>query len=289
MPCAVFQLAPFHGSRDSRGMACEVALIGFGEAGEAFARAGAWGTRAIGYDLLADRCTALAANGLVVFGDGEGDLGSAPLVLSLVTAEQALSVAQAYAPRLAPDALWCDGNSVAPETKCAAARVIEAAGGRYVDLAILAPVEPQRLAVPLLLAGEAADEAAERLRRLGFSNVRIIGDTVGRASTIKMLRSVMIKGIEALTDEMMVAAEAAGVTDEVLQSLDAVERLQPWAERAAYNRERMATHGMRRSAEMKEVEKTLLQLGIDPLMTRGTVHRQRLAALQAARTEENAA
>ncbi|RZJ99443.1 MAG: DUF1932 domain-containing protein, partial [Novosphingobium sp.] len=92
---------------------------------------------------------------------------------------------------------------------------------------------------------------------------------------IKMIRSVMVKGLEALTAEMMLGAEAADVTDEVLASLDASEKPRPWAERAAYNLERMATHGLRRAAEMEESAKTLSALGVEPIMTAGTVRRQR--------------
>jgi 3-hydroxyisobutyrate dehydrogenase-like beta-hydroxyacid dehydrogenase len=166
-------------------------------------------------------------------------------------------------------------NSVAPGTKRSAARAVEAAGGRYVDVAVLAPVEPARLAVPLLLAGAAADEAMAALAQAGFTNLRVVGGEVGRASAIKMIRSVMVKGIEALTAEMMLAAEAAGVADEVLASLDASERPRPWPERAAYNLERMTTHGLRRAAEMEEAVRTLTALGVAPVMTEGTVHRQR--------------
>ena len=117
-----------------------------------------------------------------------------------------------------------------------------------------------------------------QLAELGFTNLRIVGAEVGRASAIKMIRSVMVKGIEALTDEMMAAAAAAGVADEVLASLDASEAARPWAQRAAYNLERMATHGARRAAEMEESAKTLQSLGVEPLLTRATVQRQRAAA-----------
>ncbi|MBK9010796.1 NAD(P)-dependent oxidoreductase [Novosphingobium sp.] len=261
-------------------MTCDIALIGFGEAGSTFAKAGDWSARARGWDRLAGRRAAMAAAGLPTADGPAQALSGAPLVLSLVTADEALKAAQDYAPLLSPGALWCDGNSVAPETKRAAARAVEAAGGRYVDLAVLAPVHPARLAVPLLLAGAAADDAAERLNVLGFTNLRVVGDEVGRASAIKMIRSVMVKGIEALTDEMMAAAEAAGVADEVLSSLDASEKALPWAQRAAYNLERMHTHGLRRAAEMEESAKTLLALGVPPVMTRGTVYRQRQAAQQ---------
>ena len=244
-------------------MTCEIALIGFGEAGSTFAKAAGWGLRARGWDLSAASSAAEALAGV-------------PLVLSLVTADQALKAAQDYAPLLAPGTLWCDGNPVAPETKRAAVCAVEAAGGRYVDLAVLAPVHPARMAVPLLLAGTAAEDAEAALRALGFTNTRVVGDEVGRASAIKMIRSVMVKGIEALTD----AARAAGVVDEVLASLDASEKAIPWAEKAAYNLERMHTHGARRTAEMEESAKTLLALGVPPVMTRGTVYRQRQAAEQ---------
>jgi 3-hydroxyisobutyrate dehydrogenase-like beta-hydroxyacid dehydrogenase len=142
-------------------------------------------------------------------------------------------------------------------------------------VAILAPVNPARLDVPLLLSGAAAEDAAKLLARAGFRNIRVVGDEVGRASAIKMIRSVMVKGVEALTAEMMMAAQKAGVVDEVLASLDASEKPKPWAEKAAYNIERMVTHGARRAAEMEESAKTLEGLGIEPLMTTGTVARQR--------------
>lgn len=254
-----------------------VALIGFGEAGEGFALAGGWGERASAWDIRAERRTQAAQVGVKAAPNAAQALSSAVTVLSVVTADQALVAAREYAPLLQARALWCDLNSVAPQTKRAAAEAIEAAGGRYVDVAVMAPVD-KGLAVPLLLAGRDADEARERLAALGFSNIRVAGDEVGRASAIKMIRSVIVKGLEALTDEASAAAGAAGVSAEVWASLDASEKAIPWAERVAYNRERMEIHGVRRAAEMEESAATLEALGVDPVMTRGTVARQRAAA-----------
>ena len=215
----------------------------------------------------------------VIAGESPADIiPHSMLVLSVVTADQSRAAAEACAKFIKPGAIWFDMNSVAPGTKRATAEVIEAAGGRYVDVAIMAPVSPLQLEVPLLLSGSCAEEAAISLQSLGFANMRVVGSEVGRASAIKMIRSVMVKGLEALTDEMMAAANAAGVADEVLASLDASEKTIPWAQRAAYNLERMATHGLRRAAEMEESAKTLLSLGVAPVMTRGTVYRQREAA-----------
>lgn len=255
-----------------------IALIGFGEAGSTFARAAGWEVQARAWDIAPARRSAMEEAGVTASASAAEALADAPLVLSLVTADQALVAAQGYASHLAPGALWCDMNSVAPETKRAAAAAIEAAGGRYIDVAVLAPVDPARLAVPLLLAGPAAGAAETALRDAGFANVRVVGEEVGKASAIKMIRSVMVKGIEALTDEMMQAAEAAGVVEEVLASLDASEKVLGWPDRAAYNLERMHSHGLRRAAEMEESAKTLLSLGVAPVMTRGTVQREREAA-----------
>lgn len=254
------------------------ALIGFGEAGSIFARAGGWGNAASAWDLKPGRRALAGQCGFQVGSDAHKALAGARLVLSLVTADQALAAARQYAPFLETGTIWCDMNSVAPQTKRAAAEAVTAAGGRYVDVAVMAPVDPAALSVPLLLAGEHADEALDLLGLLGFRCSKVVGSEIGRASAIKMIRSVMIKGIEALTDEMMAAAEAAGVADEVLASLDASEKAQKWTSRAVYNRERMATHGLRRAVEMEESAETLRGLGVEPVMTTGTVRRQREAA-----------
>lgn len=244
-------------------MAAKVVLIGFGEAGRSFAAGGL--SAAAAYDIDPNKRDGIAAGhrSLRV-------LDGAPVVLSLVTADQALLAAKAAATHLEVGALYFDMNSVAPDTKRAAARAIEGTGGRYVDVAVMAPVDPARLSVPLLLSGLYAAAGEVALRALGFSNVRILPGEVGRASSVKMIRSVMVKGIEALTAEMMLAGDAAGVSGDVLASLGG-----DWPSKAAYNIERMTTHGARRAAEMEEVAKTLVALGIDPVMTRGTVKRQR--------------
>lgn len=254
-----------------------VALIGFGEAGEAFARAGGWRGHSRGWDIVPARRALMGECGVETAEDAPGALMGAGIAISLVTADAALEAAREYAPLLPEGALWCDMNSVAPETKRAAAQAIEAAGGRYVDVAVMAPVGAG-LAVPLLLAGPHAPAALALLTALGFSNGRVAGDEVGRASAIKMIRSVMVKGLEALSHECATAAEAAGVFDEVMASLDASESRLGWAGRVAYNRERMEKHGLRRAAEMEESAKTLQALGVEPVMTRGTIMLQRRTA-----------
>lgn len=266
-----------------------IGLIGFGEAGSTFARAGQWQGRCNGWDILPERREAMAAAGVSAASGATGAVAGAEVVLSLVTADSALAAAREAGGELDPGAIWCDMNSVSPETKRAAAEAVEAGDGHYVDVAVMAPVDPAGLKVPLLLAGPMAGEAERALNALGFANTRVVGNEVGRASAIKMIRSVMVKGLEALTWECAAGAEAAGVFDEVMASLDASEKALPWAGKVAYNRERMETHGVRRAAEMEEAAKTLLDLGIEPVMTRGTVVLQRRAAKPTKTTKRNEA
>jgi 3-hydroxyisobutyrate dehydrogenase-like beta-hydroxyacid dehydrogenase len=254
-------------------------FIGFGEAGMAFAE-GMPGPVAA-YDIKtasreSRRAKIADYEKLGVEGAPSSHVvSSGGLILSLVTADNALAAARDAARWIAPGALYCDMNSVAPDTKRAAADAIESAGGRYADVAVMAPVHPQRRSVPLLVSGAHAEAAVEALKAADFSNVRSLSGGVGAASSVKMIRSVIVKGIEALTAECVLAAHQAGVLDEVLASLDASKPQEAWSERANYNLDRMMVHGLRRAAEMEEVVKTLHALGVDASMTSGTVARQR--------------
>lgn len=256
-------------------------MVGFGEAGRTFASAKGWTGRTRAYDRLtgaqATRDAKLADYAAATV-EGQGTLAEAlvdaAIVLSLVTADEALAAANEAAGFIAPGTLYLDLNSVAPETKRAAARAVEAVGAHYVDVAVMSPVQPAALSAPLLVSAPSADRAARALSDLGFTQVRVVGDKVGRASSIKMIRSVMIKGIEALSAECVLAASEAGVLDEVVVSLDASWPGADWGTRADYNLDRMMIHGLRRSAEMEEVVRTLDDLGVGSAMSRGTVVRQ---------------
>jgi len=254
-----------------------IALIGFGEAGRTFAAAGGWRESARVFDIKTQDAAsapamraAYAEHGVTGCDTLAQALTGAGIVLSLVTADQTPAAAQAAAGAFPAGALFFDMNSVSPGAKQRNAAAIEAAGGRYVDVAVMAPVQPAALNVPLLVSGPHAGAGVEALRAIGFTRATICGDRVGAASAIKMVRSVMIKGIEALTAEMLLAAQTAGVTDAVLDSLGG-----DWRERVDYNLDRMLAHGRRRAAEMEEVVATLTELGVEPLLTRGTVARQR--------------
>ncbi len=264
------------------GHTCKVALTGFGEAAQTFVTSDGWSADTYAFDIKTnddnsrqEKIAEYKASGVTGYDTLEEAISKTPFILSLVTADQTLGAAKSAASYLKPNTLYCDMNSVAPETKRAAAQIIEAAGGRYVDVAILAPVMPARLDVALLLSGPATEQASKALRDIGFKNVRDVGPDIGMASAIKMVRSIMVKGMEALTTECILAAEAAGVREEVVASLNKSWPETDWAARADYNMERMMLHGLRRAAEMEEVVKMLASLGTDSNMTAATIHWQK--------------
>ncbi len=260
-------------------MTDHIAFLGFGEAATAFLTG--WGAlrpaQVSAFDTLVesgdtrDALQARYARHRVKGAMSPQDaVGGADVIFSLVTADQALPAARAAAAFITPNALWLDGNSCAPDTKRAAAAVVTAAGGRYVDVAVMAPVHPKGHHAPLSVSGPDAAAAVARLRALDMRPT-IVGDTVGQASMIKMLRSVMIKGIEALSAECFLAAHRAGVADAVIASLDVADPGADWHRRGAYHLERMMVHGTRRAAEMREAAATVAALGLSNIMTQATV------------------
>lgn len=266
----------------------DIGFLGFGEAAQAFwsgLRQANPALSALAHDIKTDdpahapvKRAEYDAMGIVEAQSAE-DLGRAGMIFSLVTADQAEAAAQAVARGRMKGALFLDGNSCAPETKRTNSDVIEASGGRYVDCAVMAPVNPKLHRTACLLAGPHSAEALERMSDMGMAPELAEGP-VGTASMRKMLRSVMIKGMEALVLECLVAARKAGVEGETLASLEASFPGFGWEERAAYNIERVSTHGLRRAAEMREVAKTLEALSLPADMSHAIVRWQaRVGAL----------
>jgi 3-hydroxyisobutyrate dehydrogenase-like beta-hydroxyacid dehydrogenase len=249
----------------------KLAFIGFGEAGSAIVQG--WGTALPGsiaaYDIKSgDPASAaeIAARGDRLGVDIRPDSGAATegadIVFCTVTADQALTAAEvAVAEGLGQGTIWLDCNSCSPGTKRRAAEVIEAAGARYVDVAVMAPVHPKLNLVPLLIAGPHAAQVAPLLQALPMEP-RVVEGAVGAASAIKMIRSVFVKGLEAITVEALNAASVAGCFDEILGSLSKSYPGLDLPTLAEYNFERTLTHGPRRAAEMIESGATLDELGL---------------------------
>jgi 3-hydroxyisobutyrate dehydrogenase-like beta-hydroxyacid dehydrogenase len=256
-------------------------FIGFGEAGQAFAS----GLRTAGVTTMAAWDVLFSESGGASMRAAGDELGvrlatsagdaikGADIVIAAVTAASSLAAAQQAKPHLSAGQLYLDINSVSPGRKQATEAHLDESA-RYVDVAVMAPVHPARHQTPVLLAGPHADATLSIMQELGMKP-SVAGPKIGQAAAIKMVRSVMIKGLEALTAECFLAATRAGVEPQIIASLSKSFPGLDWQKIVAYNLERMANHGTRRAAEMEEVADTLRELGVDPHMANATVQRQR--------------
>lgn len=258
-----------------------ISFIGFGEAGQAIASGLREGgiEQIAAWDILfpqgagAPLKAAAEKFGVRAATSAADAIAETDMIISAVTAASSLEAARSVEPHIAGNPYYLDINSVSPGRKQDTAKLLDGKV-RYVDVAVIAPIHPKRHQTPLLIAGPHADAIAPLLGELEMKLTVIPGDT-GQAAAIKMIRSVMIKGMEALTLECFLAASRAGLLEEVTASLKNNYPTLDWTQIGDYNIERMASHGERRAAEMEESAATLRELGLEPLMVESTVKRQR--------------
>jgi 3-hydroxyisobutyrate dehydrogenase-like beta-hydroxyacid dehydrogenase len=244
-----------------------LAFIGFGEAGQTISRGllGEAGPAIRAYDILFDDPAnggvlkrAAQALGVGVARDHADAVRGADLVFLAVTASSSLEAARSCLPGLGAGQLFLDINSVSPQRK--------------IEAAALAP----------------------RAAALGMKMEFVSGE-VGQASAIKMFRSIVVKGLEAILLESMVASSEYKVEARVLASLQESFPGIDWEKLAGYMIERVVSHGKRRAAEMREVAATLEGIGLEPLMAAASAARQQWIAdlgvkerLQGRKTEDRA-
>ncbi len=212
-------------------------------------------------------------NGVTLADSHAAAVRGAELVISAVTASQAVPVAQACAPGLSPGCCFLDLNSASPGAKIRAAEFVNGVGGRYVEGAVMTSIPPYRIKVPLLLGGPDAAALAPRLNAYGFA-AQVADEKLGIASATKMCRSVMIKGLEAMVIESFTAARHYGVEDALIASLRETFPGIDWEKQASYFFQRVIEHGRRRSEEVREVAETVREAGLTPWSASGTAERQ---------------
>jgi 3-hydroxyisobutyrate dehydrogenase-like beta-hydroxyacid dehydrogenase len=259
-----------------------IAQLGYGEVGSIFGRA----LRKLGpasllaYDRLFDDGERKGALWQRSIGDGVEPASSpaaavagAELVICAVTADQTLAAAGSVVGALHPGAFYVDLNSASPQTKRSCAAMIDGAGGRYVEMAVMASVPPSGIRVPMLSGGPHAAAAAPLLAALGF-RVEQASDQYGVASAIKMCRSVVVKGMEAIVIESFLAARRYGIENEVLATLAQTFPGIDWEKNGSYFFQRVIQHGRRRAEEMREAAVAVSEVGLEPLMTSAIAARQ---------------
>src|SRR5215469_4206057 len=198
--------------------------------------------------------------------------GAADTLFSVVTCDQALAAARQTVPYLEPRHYYADFNSVSPPVKQAVAGIIQPSGARFVEIAVMAPVPPYGHKVPMLAGGHAAADLVSMLAPFGM-RVEVASSEIGVAAATKMVRSIMIKGMEALITECVLAAGRFGAADRVFASLAETYPGVDWPAMADYCVGRVVVHGERRAREMEEVAETLRSLDIEPIMAEATARR----------------
>lgn len=248
-----------------------IAFLGFGEAGRAFHDSLTGVDPSLefaAYDIKLDDAgaapamrEAMQSRGVAIAPD-RAAIAGADWIVSAVTADQSHAALEPLAPHLTPGRWLIDINSVAPDTKRANAALIGESGAAYLDMAVMAPVDPNGHRTPVLLAGAATPALLAEFDRLQW-NHRVVGPDPGAAAAIKMVRSLFVKGIGAITVETLLAAEASGCFDEIYDSLSTSFPGLGWPDFAAHQFERLVTHGRRRAAEMRECAATVSDLGLN--------------------------
>jgi len=253
----------------------KIGFIGFGEAAACIAEdlAAEGGCQITAFDIRPRP----DLSGVTMAETMEDLLAASDIVFAAVTCTVALDVAKQAAPHLGDRHLYIDINSVSPETKIAVGDVVTATGARYVEAAVMAGVPGFGHKVPMLLSGEAAGDLIAEMSPLGME-LEDFGPELGRASALKMFRSIMVKGMEALFQECVLGADHYGVAKKVLDSVGDGYPGVDWDQMAHHLIGRTAIHGERRAHEMLEVADTLRAIGIEPIMSEAAAKRIQWAA-----------
>ncbi len=205
------------------------------------------------------------------------------IILSTVTVDAAVEVAKKTAPFLNEQKTYVDLNSTSPGMKREIAHIIEKTGANFIEGAILGTISSYGLQVPIMVCGKKAKKFQNLLNRIGM-NITHVGQVIGKASTIKMLRSVFAKGVETLLLEMLQGATRYGVEDYVMKDICEHMDSNSFLLIASNWLTTHAIHAERRFREMEQVVKTLREVGINPVMATAT--REKLKASVDLRLEE---
>jgi 3-hydroxyisobutyrate dehydrogenase-like beta-hydroxyacid dehydrogenase len=233
-----------------------IAVLGLGEAGSRLAAdLVSLGVEVRGYDPV----PVSAPEGVDQVGDPESAVSGSTVVLALTTASTALTAAESALPGLVRGAIYADLNTTSPALKQDIAALVDGTGARFADVALLGPVPARGLATPALAAGSGAQAFAEVFGPLGMP-VEVVSDRPGDAATLKLLRSVFMKGLAASALESLRAAEAAGHASWLEREIAAVVG-EPLLERLVEGSRR---HAVRRLDEMDAARELLLELGVEP-------------------------
>lgn len=258
----------------------QIAIIGMGEVGRCYARA----LHAAGFELSV--CEAMpsqaaadfaASTGLHIHTKAGAWLASATWVLSCVTGSQALAVVEQVIPHLAQSAAIADFTTASPDVKRKAGHLAQQHGLRYVDTAIMGAISLNWERTPLLLSGDGAKELQALLEKAG-GRIRVIEDgAAGDAISLKILRSVFTKGMEALSVELLMSAEKQGVREKLYEQLSDIDET-PLRDFLDMLVRTHVIHAGRRAHEVLDAQRELASQDLPSLVLPGVEQRFRATA-----------
>ena len=174
-------------------------------------------------------------------------------------------------------AIYVDTAPLAPEDKFAAAQTVADGGGRFVDAAVLGTVATEGARVPLLCSGPGAQAWSDLALALGL-NATVLPGPAGQAARVKLLRSVYMKGRDALVMEMLLAARAHGIERAVVESIKGAGECVPFPEIADRIVCAMAVHAGRRADELELAAELLRSSDVEPMVSEAGAQRLRWIA-----------
>lgn len=246
-----------------------IAMIGGGMVGQCYAQAfAAAGLKVCGiWDTKHGEALRRVAEqlGTTLYSDAGPWLADADVVISAVFGSAALTVAGAALPAMRRGAFYVDMTTADPDDMARADQLATASGQHFVDVAITGAVNLQMAATPLLCAGTEAARVVEIYRRIG-APIQAVGERPGDAASLKLLRSVFTKGLEALTIECLATAEKRGLTEQLHVVLSDIDQM-PLRTLMESLVQTHIPHAGRRSVEVQEASRQVSMAGLQPLVT----------------------
>ncbi len=253
-----------------------IGIVGYGEAGQAIAQGlcSSRGSSISVFDIkfneeeLRESLRLRAQEHGVIVEDDMGSLiANNDMILSLVTGEVATQVVRDSLPFINEGKVYVDMSTVSPRKKILMGELIEQKGGSFIEVAILGAIASYGFKSPMLVCGKRADHFVNVFAKMGF-NVKFVSTEIGKASSLKMLRSVFAKGVEALLLEMLVGAKRCDLVQPLMDAI--VEHMDGSSFQEIANTwiTTNVVHAERRTAEMEHVIETLNELNVKPIMAK---------------------
>jgi 3-hydroxyisobutyrate dehydrogenase len=232
------------------------------------------GARVLSYDCLLDRPETALVMQKKIADDGSKAcsladvLGGSDYILSVVTPQSCLEVADCMSRLLHGHQVFVDLTSTSPAVKRMIGTIVTNGCAKFVEGVIIGAVSSFTSPV-ILLGGTDGESAASIFQQYGLA-ARFYSAEIGDASAFKMLRSIFSKGFEAVLIETLVAARRAGLMDQVWAEILATLSTGK-VEGVLGNWICSHAHGaQRRRHEMQEVSRFLEEIGIEPMLSRAS-------------------